>query len=361
MNFSPQWIHGLTKKIFPSLRKTQSWNLSLTVFGQIKSQSGILSKIVRQIPGAVKHKHRLKRLWRFVSNHRVKPERLQAHWVSWCIRTFTPPCQKHIVVALDWTTLPGNIQCLMAAIPFKGRAIPLLWTIYLFSDIKDSQNKIEERLIARLNNLFILSGKRLVLVADRGFGRATLISYLQRKQILFVVRVKSKVWITIGKKTKILLSKLYLVPEKRYWYKRITFREDGIVQRVSMAMVVAKGSDDPWFLLTNLKRADIAIANYQLRFDIEEWFKDLKHELGITDLQTKNLKRVRRIVLISALSYSILALVGWVAERKRKVMDQVITGGRKVASIIWFAGRIIEHNLLKSQFWKKVKVLGVAP
>ncbi len=32
-------------------------------------------------------------------------------------------------VAMDWTTLPGNIQCLMIAIPFAGRAIPLLWQL----------------------------------------------------------------------------------------------------------------------------------------------------------------------------------------------------------------------------------------
>lgn len=30
---------------------------------------------------------------------------------------------------MDWTTLPGNIQRLMIAVPFHVRAIPLLWYI----------------------------------------------------------------------------------------------------------------------------------------------------------------------------------------------------------------------------------------
>jgi hypothetical protein len=124
---------------------------------------------------------------------------------------------------------------------------------------------------------------------------------------------------------------------------------------------VAEGSDDPWFLITNLRKPETTISTYEKRFQIEEWFKDVKHELGISNMQTKNLKRVRRLILISTFSYSILALTGKVAERMERVREQIITGGRKVSSIIWFAGRIIKYKLLKAQFWKKVWVLGMAP
>jgi len=44
-----------------------------------------------------------------------------------------------------------------------------------------------------------------------------------------------------------------------------------------------------------------------------------------------------------------------------KVREQVISGGKKTSSIIWFAMRIIKYNLLKAQFWRKVWVLGMAP
>lgn len=361
--FCPKLVRSLATRIFPNLRRTQLANLTLSVFGMIKGRSGNLSEVARNIPGDLKHKYKLKRLWRFVSNYRVKPERLQGLWIDWCLRKFTSG--KRVLVAIDWTTLPGNIQLLMAATPFKGRAIPLLWYISLHSDIKDSQNRMEERLVTRLNNLITFSGNKLILVADRGFGRATFIQFLKKKNITFVVRVKSKVWITVGRKTSILLKRLYLIPEKKYWFKNITFREDGIVKKVSLAAVTVPPQNkydepDPWFLVTNLKYADTAIQTYKKRFHIEEWFKDFKHELGISDLKTKNLKRVRRIMLVSAFAYGVLALTGRVAERMEKVRDSVITGGRKVASIIWFAGKIIKHDLLKSQFWRKVWVAGVA-
>lgn len=66
LSFSSYFVKLVIKNIFPELRTTQRENLSLGVFGQIKAQSGVMSEIVREIPGAKKHKHRLKRFWRFL-------------------------------------------------------------------------------------------------------------------------------------------------------------------------------------------------------------------------------------------------------------------------------------------------------
>lgn len=365
-SFSPKLVKSLVSKIFPTLRKTQKLNFSLGVFGQIKSQSGLMSEIVREVPGAKKHKHRLKRLWRFLSNPRVKPEKLFKFWIYWIIKTF---CHEKIIkVAMDWTTLPGSIQCLMIAIPFHGRAIPLIWHIVLHSDIKDSQNLIEQRLVARLVNLVNESfpDKKILLTADRGFGRAALFKFLQKKGVLFVIRVKADVGITIKNGKKIILRNLgkTLKDNISVWYQNITYRQDGILTGVNLCVVVAtvEGKDpDPWFLITNLRKPDTAIKRYAERFHIEEWFKDLKHQLGIEKLQTTNLKRVRRMVFLSAVSYGLTMLIGTIADKLQTVKDQLITGGRKNASRIWFALKIIRHNLLGRVFWRKVYLMAMSP
>jgi len=317
-----------------------------------------MTNIVRKVPGARKHKHRLKRLWRFVDNYRVKPERLWSYWIAWCIGRFVS--DKYVRVALDWTTLPGNIQCLMAAIPFKGRAVPLIWHICHYSDIKDSQNRKEERLISRLVNL-MPSDKKVIIIADRGFRRASFIQFLLNKNILFAIRVKSKVWIKTQKGYSILLKKLYLKPDCPYWFKNIIFREDGCVSNVNLAAVATGGSDDAWFLITNLRKVNTTISAYEERFQIEEWFKDLKHQLGIADMQSTNLKRVRRILFISAFSHTLLAFMGKFAQRRKKVLETVVTGSiKKVVSIISCALLVIDNNLLAAQFWRKVRMAGVA-
>lgn len=327
-----------------------------------------MSEIVREVPGAVKHKHRLKRFWRFLSNPRVKPEEVRLFWIRWCIKTF---CHDHIVkVAMDWTTLPGNIQCLMIALSLAGRAVPLLWHIVLHSQIKDSQNRIEERLVARLVNLVrdVFPQKKLLLTADRGFGRAALIQFLQRKQILFVLRVRSDVTIRTQTGKRIILRSLgkTLTVGIPVWYEQITYRDDNVVGNINLAAIVALPKEeggvlDPWFLVTNLRKAETTIARYQERFHIEEWFKDMKHQLGIAQLQTKNLMRVRRMVFVSAVSYGVTMLIGTVASKLKTIKDTLITGGKKTASRIWFAMQIIKHHLLGRTFWRRVYLKGTEP
>lgn len=353
-SFNTNSIKGWIKEIFPTLRKTQSFNLSLGVLGIVKSRSGKLSEIVREVPGSSKHKHRLKRLWRFVSNPRIKPGSLMDLWCLWVIRVFVPG--KYVTVALDWTTLPGNIQCLMAAATFAGRAIPLVWVTTTYQAFKDSQNRIEERLITSLN-LIIPEDKRIILVADRGFGRASLVNFLLSLNILFVLRVKADVVITTKLGKKINLRKLKIKPNQTKWFESISYRADGKVTRVNLAVTLAQvegRKDDPWILVTNLRKAKTAIKYYKLRFDIEEWFKDLKHQLGIDNIQTKDLDRVRRIVLISSIAYGLVMLVGTITQRLTKLHDQLITGGKKAASRVWFALRIIQYQLLPGIYWKKI-------
>lgn len=350
-SFSPYFVKLLIRKIFPVLRKTQQVNLAFAVIGSIKGRSAILSVMVRSIPGARKHKHRLKRLWRFVSNHRVKPERLSCLWIAWCIKTFVP--WDYVPIALDWTSLPGNIPCLMAAIPFHGRAIPLLWQVVPFGSLKDSQNRIEERLVAQLVRL-IPAGKQIVLVADRGFGRATFVRFLLAHRLLFVLRVRADVIVTTNKGKKRNARRIRLQPDIPRWFPQITYRNDGVVSGINLCAVVTKDSDDPWILVTNLRKPTSTIARYASRFQIEEWFKDMKHELGIADIRTKDLKRIRRMVFLSCVSYGITLLIGTLAQRFSTWRDQLVTGGKACASRIWFALRIIEYHLAPSFFWYRV-------
>lgn len=359
-SFSVNSIKGWVKKIFPDLRKTQSLNLSLGVLGIVKSRSGLMSEIVRTVPGSKQHKHRLKRFWRFLSNPRVKTGNLQLLWCKWVVNTFVPG--RHVTVALDWTELPGNIQLLMAAVPYAGRAIPLLWVNTTYRAFKDSQNRIEERLITTLTKI-IPQDKRIILVADRGFGRASLVNFLINLNILFCLRVKADVIIQIkvgnnGKGKKINLRKLKIKVNQVKWFGNISYRVDGCVEKVNLAITLAPPKvgekEDPWILVTNLRKAKTAISNYKLRFDIEEWFKDLKHQLGVGKLQTKNLDRVRKMILIGVAAYGLLMLIGTVADKLSTIRDQLITGGRKTTSRIWFALRLIHYQMLPGLYWQKV-------
>lgn len=334
--------------------------MGLAVFGQILSQTAVLSQIVREVPGAVKHKHRLKRLWRFVSNSRVKPGGLAKTWIPWVIKRFTSG--KYVTVALDWTGLRGNLMCLTASLVVSGRAIPLLWRVVKYSQIKDSTNRIEQRLAARLIDL-IPAGKKLVLAADRGFGRAEFLRFLLTKEVLFVIRVDKNVWVKPPGQNAFLLSGLTekLTPQVPVWYPAVSYRADAAVPKVSLAAVAAKDSDDPWFLATNLRSPARAVSVYGSRFQIEEGFKDMKHALGFEKIQTRNLIRVRRLILITAISLAALMLVGKLAFRMKRLKSTLITGGKHVCSRVWLAIQIVRRKLLGQTFWSRVKLAALGP
>lgn len=350
-SFSFRYVQRIIRPLFPKLRKTRMINLTLSVFGVIKAQSGILSEIARYIPTASRHWYRVRRLWRFVSNTKMMVDHaMMSGWIAWVINRFTRG--KHVCVALDWTKLPGDIQCLMIALPYRGRAIPLLWCLVWSYDFKrlDSQNKIEEELMTSFLTLVPLD-KRIVVLADRGFGRASFIVFLKKCGVLFTLRVKSDVIITTQKGRTIRLRDQQLVPNKPRIWKRIAYRSDGVVRGVHVTGVVAAESNDPWFLVSNLKRPEGAIAQYETRFHIEEWFKDMKHELGICTIRTKSVERINRLLFIAAVAYGVLMTIGALAYRFTTWSDRLIS--RKQCSRIWLALRLIEHNIPPIGFWRR--------
>lgn len=359
--FSLEFVKDFFEKIFSNrLRKTHFTNLCLAVFGLIGSQSGLLSEIVRQFPLnyslQVKHKHRLKRLSRFLANLRFQPEKLFSFWIKWCSQQFVQNDQ--LLIALDWTTLPGNFQCLMAAIPFSGRAIPLYFHLTTYHQFENSQNLIEERLVKILLKLLPKEVKP-VLIADRGFGRAQFFQFLQTLKVDFVIRVKGEVWITLESKVRRKLSKMRLKPHRPRWYLNIAYREDDKVTGLNLAATIAPESDDPWFLITTLASKEEAIACYEKRFQIEEFFKDTKHQLGLADLQTTDKKKVDRLLFLACLAFGLLMVIGKNLEQCRDIQDSLITGGRKAASNIWLALKTIKYRfLLPTQLTEVLSSLG---
>ena len=165
--------------------------------------------------------------------------------------------------------------------------------------------------------------------------------------------------ITTKKGRRITLRKYPLKPNRPVWFKKISYRNDGHVTGLNLVGVVApdddqEGETDPWWLLTNFPTLESAISRYESRFQIEEWFKDLKHRLRLSNQQTKCIKRVRRLTFIACISYGLLLLTGKMAKPFKTWYDWLITGRSKSASIIWLAIEVIKSDLAPAYFWRRV-------
>jgi Transposase DDE domain len=94
--------------------------------------------------------------------------------------------------------LPDALPALeRIAVPKKGRALPLLRLAYERDNLSPnkSRNQIEqEALLAVVGALPM--GVRPVILADRGFRRASFIAWLKRHHLDYVVRIKKGSCIT---------------------------------------------------------------------------------------------------------------------------------------------------------------------
>lgn len=192
----------------PELVSTQKTNLALAspVSAILKKRALCLSELARAYPtpkerrvSSSKHDllHRLKRLWRFTDNERVDALSVQSALIPRTIARLGYP--RLFGLAIDWTmfdtTLPSGkkirYQVLRIAIPRKGRVLPLLQLAYDRARLpaRKSQNQLEqEALLAFVREL--PEAVRPVVLADRGFRRASFIRWLQTHNLDYVVRTK---------------------------------------------------------------------------------------------------------------------------------------------------------------------------
>lgn len=98
--------------------------------------------------------------------------------------------------------------------------------------------------------------KKLLLVADRGFGRASLVQFLLKKKALFVLRVRGDVRIKPQKEKALLLGHLgkSLKPEVSGWlwklsigvfWERYSGQKSGrweSVRKINRLVILPKGS-----------------------------------------------------------------------------------------------------------------------
>lgn len=193
-------------------------------------------------------------------------------------------------------------QVLRVAVPRKGRALPLLQLAYDRDDLspKKSQKQIEQEAILAVVRA-LPEGVRPVILADRGFHRASFIAWLARQHLHYVVRIRKGACITeaTGHRWKLgeeglKIAEMRLMKGLRYGLYHGPPRE--LTINIALCWKVAKSRakepDEPWYLATSLKDAKSATNWYWQRGWIEQSFKDSKSRFGLA--------RVRVAVLPSA-------------------------------------------------------------
>jgi hypothetical protein len=301
-----------------SLRLSQAKTLAALVAAAMRVERASLANLGRRMLGAAKHQ--IKRGWRFCANDRVEPADAMRGVVGRLARKRTKP----LLVALDWVDVRG-FQTLVASAVLKGRSTPLCWAScegHTY-DGQRSRNAFEESLLLVLRSM-VPTRVRVILLADRGFGRCALAAFCRRHGFSYLIRIQPKVTV----KLRGFHGKLLDYPVSKGIAKvlrDVAYRADGAVEQhvvVRWPTNLPPKRDECWFLMTDLKgTAHRLCALYARRMTIEQLFRDHKSKRNgwsLRDTQLKTPQRLDRLLLVLALAYLLLCGVGLLARATRR-------------------------------------------
>jgi DDE family transposase len=329
-----------------SLRLSQAKTLAALVAATLGVERVSLANIGRRMLGSAKHQ--IKRCWRFCANDRIET----ADAMRGIIRRLLKKRKKSLLVALDWVDIKGY-QTLMACAVLKGRSIPICWasTTGHVYDGHRSRNAFEESLLLTLRSMVPESIKVIVL-ADRGFGRCALAAFCRRHRFGYLIRIQPKVIVKLkGFEGKLLDYPVFKGIAKVL--KDVAYRSDGAVNQhvvIRWRKNLPVKRDECWFLMTNLNgTAPQLCALYGRRMTIEQFFRDGKNKRNgwsLRDTQLSTPERLDRLLLILAIAYLLLCGLGLLAQARFKPSSWCSSGKQQCS--IFRIGQIMQAKLTAS-------------
>jgi hypothetical protein len=301
-----------------SLRASQTKTLAALVGAALSVGRVSLAEIGRRLTSTTA-KHGIKRCWRFTANKRIETSTAMAGVIAWMLKG-NRWRKRPLLLAMDWVEV-RNFHTLVIAAVIKGRAIPLLWASYPEWILHKSQNNLEEGLL-RLLKTILPPKLRVILLADRGFGRTELARLCQQLRFDYIIRIRPDVWV----RTKDFQGKLLDYPVKKGICRTLDCleyrKEKPIEQRVIVRWKsrLPKKRDECWFLMSNLRQSAYRLSElYARRMTIEEFFRDGKNRrngFALRNTQIKHPERFDRLLLILVLVYVLLVGLGLVARKR---------------------------------------------
>jgi len=327
------------------LRLSQAKTLSNLVAAAMKVTRASLADLGRTLAyqNSVATKHCIKRVDRFIGNHRIEPIEAMRGVVQWLAKP-----RRRLLVSIDWLDI-RNFHCLVLAARLHGRAIPLLWAVYRYQDFYRSQNNLEYGLL-RVFRTMVPESTQVVILADRGFGRAEMARECQKLEFSYIIRVEPKVYIRAHGFSGNLTSLPIRTGQQTILHNVLYRKQKPVTQHI--AVVWRSGESEPWFLMTDLERirANRLTAVFGKRMSIEEYFRDTKSKrngFALRLTMIKSSERLSRFLLIFALAYILLVTVGLYAQ-KRFQPRQWCSNNRAGECSFFTIGKVMLNTALPS-------------
>jgi len=259
-------------------------------------------------------------------------------------------------VLVDWVDVT-RYKVLVAAVPIRGRSVPVLFAAYRKWQLFKSQNAFEEGFFTLLRAL-LPKKVDAVVVADRGFHRAELAKHLQATGLGYVIRVNGTTHFTTDHRTG-RPDGVRLRPGEHIDLGFGAYRKSRPVRR-RLIVYWKMHHDEPWFLATDLDWGwRHLVGVYALRMHIEQLFRDeknLRFGWGLRQTHLSTPGRLERLLLVLAFAYLFLILLGLLARETLSSSHWAsATSRKKTQNSLFTIGRQLQ-GILRSGVWRLLRL-----
>ena len=221
-------------------------------------------------------------------------------------------------INIDFTTKNDEFLILFAAIPFKGRAIPLYFSsrVYPKKAGMSDQKIMEQAHLRELSRLLPHENINPIIIADRGFGNVRFMKLCQEFKFNYIIRTKEDKYIKINNE-KIKINSL---EKKEYDFSKVKLMTEDYETR----LIKTSGEDyeNNWSIFTSLEKLSLKQVErrYYERFGIEKMFQDFKSSgFNIENSKIKNKCRFAKLLFCICQADTIQLFTGnWLEEAKEE-------------------------------------------
>ncbi|NJP08522.1 MAG: transposase, partial [Leptolyngbyaceae cyanobacterium RU_5_1] len=159
-----------------------SGQISLTAWGDYVQSRAVYAQSTQR------------RFSRWLSNARIEEHRVYAGLIRYALSVWQ---QERIVIAIDTTRLWERYCVIRVAVVYRGRGIPVVWSVLEHSSSMVAYSTYAGLLDA--SGAVLPQGVEVLLLADRGFADVELFKHLRRLGWHYRIRVKSNFLVYRGK------------------------------------------------------------------------------------------------------------------------------------------------------------------
>lgn len=284
----------ILKQFLSKQRKTQRRKLALLIATMIEVRSANTMELAAALPTDTERLDmRYQWVSRFLQNEYVRCGEVMRPFAEKLLERAA--LQGTIHLAIDQTQACYGMQILMVSVCHQSRALPIAWIAEAteggigFADQKYLLDLVEE---------YLPDSASVMLLGDRFYGTADLISLCNQKGWDYRLRLKGNLKVDLGDESTTTgqLSKGHdpFHPDVRLTGKSVP---------TNLAIVREEGHTESWILAMSQKPSFESAREYGKRWSIEAMFSDFKSRgFGLEGTQLRYPDRLERLILIMALS-----------------------------------------------------------